>query len=150
MRALEAQAAAEVHAMARCDALAQRVADPMVSLLLGMIVEDTERHHTLLQSIIHQVREESGVAVSPSRALERTEEAPETLTSDRETVSGIRVLISNEHEAARRMRNLALEEDLLYGGLRTLLLETIARDNEKHAAILRYVLRRVEDASGRR
>ncbi len=37
----------------------------------------------------------------------------------------------------------------LNGGLYPLLLETIARDSEKHATILRYLLHRVESSAPR-
>ena len=49
--------------------------------------------------------------------------------------------------AARRcryVRHLARQESDLYHGLYSVLLETIARDIEKHAHVLRYLLRRLE------
>ena len=41
--------------------------------------------------------------------------------------------------------HIARQEPHLYDGLYSLLLETIARDSEKHATVLRYLLQRVED-----
>ncbi len=51
----------------------------------------------------------------------------------------------DEHEGARHVRHLARQEPTLCDGLYPLLLETIARDSEKHATILRYVLRHIEE-----
>ena len=42
------------------------------------------------------------------------------------------------------LRHLARQEPKLYGGLYAVLLETMARDGEKHAYMLRYLLRRLE------
>ena len=58
----------------------------------------------------------------------------------------LRGLMRDEHEAAHHLRHIAHQEPHLYGGLYSLLLlETLARDSEKHAVILRYLLTRNED-----
>jgi len=57
----------------------------------------------------------------------------------------VRDLMRNEHEGSRHLRHLARQEPSLYGGLYPLLLETIARDSEKHATILRFLLHRIEE-----
>jgi hypothetical protein len=62
-----------------------------------------------------------------------------------ETAGIVRGLIRNEHEGARHLRHLARQERARYGGLYPVLLETIARDSEKHAAMLRFLLRRIEE-----
>jgi hypothetical protein len=56
-------------------------------------------------------------------------------------------LIRDEHESARHVRHLARQEPTSYGGLCPLLLETVARDSEKHATILKFILRRIERSS---
>jgi hypothetical protein len=53
-------------------------------------------------------------------------------------------LIRDEEEGARYLRHLARQEPGLYDGLFSVLLETVARDSQKHAFMLRYLLRRVE------
>lgn len=65
--------------------------------------------------------------------------------ADGEIGASVRGLLRNEHEAARHVRHLARQEPLRYGGLYRLLLETIARDSEKHATILRYLLQLLEE-----
>jgi hypothetical protein len=58
--------------------------------------------------------------------------------------AALRALIRDEHEGARHVRHLARQEPHLYHGLYPVLLESIARDSEKHATILRYLLARSE------
>jgi hypothetical protein len=61
-----------------------------------------------------------------------------------------RALIREEHEGARYVRHLARQEPTLYDGVYALLLETIARDSEKHERLLRFLLHRFESrAHGR-
>ena len=58
MRALEAHAAASAADVATCRELANRMADPVVHLLVGMIVDDEQRHDSLLRSMIRRLEEE--------------------------------------------------------------------------------------------
>ena len=64
---------------------------------------------------------------------------------DGELATTVRALIRDEHEGARHLRHIARQELHLYDGLYAQLLEAIARDFEKHASILRYLLLRIED-----
>jgi hypothetical protein len=147
IRALEAHAAASAVDVASCRRLAQRMADPAVELLLGMILEDEQRHQSLVRSMISRLHQEEEFGASlkgdpvPSGFHLTTAEAVD------EMAVIVRGLIRNEHEGARHLRHLARQEPALYEGLYPLLLETIARDSEKHATILRYLLGRVERSS---
>ena len=61
-----------------------------------------------------------------------------------ELAAALRDLIRNEHEGARHLRHIGRQDAAVYDGLYPLLLETIARDSEKHAVILRFLLARLE------
>jgi hypothetical protein len=140
IRALEAHASAEAHDLATCEEMAARTRDPVMKMLMGLVVEDAQRHHTLLHSMVRQLQEEVDfVAGIPdeSASEQSTATAPELAVTLRE-------LIRDEHEGARHLRHIARQEPRLHDGLYPLLLETIARDSEKHATILRYLLGRVE------
>jgi hypothetical protein len=63
-----------------------------------------------------------------------------------ELATTVRTLIRDEHEGARHLRHLARQEAGARGGLYALLLETIARDSEKHATIFQFILRQIETA----
>jgi rubrerythrin len=146
IRALEAHAAASAADIATCRQLSNRMGDPVVGLLVGMIVDDEQRHDSLLRSMVRRLEEEvdfvparGAVPVPGGSMLNDTEAVTEVAAT-------VRALIRNEHEGSRHLRHLARQEPTLYGGLYPLLLETIARDSEKHATILRYLLRRIEES----
>ena len=149
IRALQAHAAASAVDVATCRQLANRLADPAVELLVGMIVEDEHRHDTLLRSMVRRLEEEvdflpaRGALPVPSGSMSTDVEAAT------EIAASVRGLMRNEHEGSRHLRHLARQEPTLYGGLYPLLLETIARDSEKHATILRYLLHRIEASAPR-
>jgi hypothetical protein len=132
IRALEAHAAAEAHDVASCQALQERVGDPAFGLLLGLIVQGEQRHQPLLRTMVERLHGEDRAAPAP-------------LHSDPTAVTSLRALIRNQHEGARYVRHLARQEPTLYEGLYATILETMARDSEKHATMLRYLLRRLED-----
>ena len=139
IRALEAHASAEERDLTDCESLAQRSHDPVARLLIEMIVDDERRHHVLLQSMVRRLQEEVDFVASPT-ALPVAPAAEEE-TDDPDLASAVRALIRDEHEGARHLRHIARQEPHVYDGLYALLLETIARDSEKHATILQFILR---------
>ena len=147
VRALEAHQAAEAADIVSCRELAQRLDDPVVDLLVGMIVEDEQRHDALLGSMIRRLHEEVDFVASPGAMPVPDGSALVPTEAGSEIAASVRGLMRNEHEGSRHLRHLARQEPALYGGLYPLLLETIARDSEKHATILRYLLHRIEDRS---
>ncbi len=134
LRALEAHAAAEAESMEAYERLADQSGDPLVALLMGLVLEDERRHHGLLERMAHN--------------LDREAAASEPVPSDGarlgEAIGATRALIREEREGARYLRHLARQEPKLCDGTYALLLETMARDSEKHEHILRFILRRLE------
>jgi rubrerythrin len=141
IRALEAHAAAEAHDSTECERLVDRTADPVLRLLLELILGDEQRHHALLQRMVRRLQEEVEFNPSPTALPVSSDDA---LPEDEAAAATVRALIRDEHEGARYLRHLARQEPKLYGGLYAVLLETMARDGEKHAYMLRYLLRRLE------
>ena len=138
IRALEAQIAAEADDAERASRLADSSGDRGVNVLLEMIVEDGRRHQELLERMVKRLRSEleftnspSALPVPGSNTFTGAEEAPATL----------RTLIRNRQEGARYLRHLAHQDPELYSGMFALLLDTFARDGEKHVHLLRYLLR---------
>jgi len=139
-RALAAQLSAEAQDLADCEDLAKRSDEPSVKLLLGVVVEDQQRHQALLESMVQRLH--GGVDTYPTPSLHPVEDlAP---LSEVELTAALRVLIRNDHEAARHLRHIGRQESAVFDGLYSMLLEAIARDAEKHAAILRFLLIRLE------
>ena len=143
IRALEAHTAAEERDIADCEQVAQRTADPVVELLTGLVAENERRNQSLIRRMIRRLQEEFDSSSSTSPASQLLP-SPEATANSEATVVGIRGLIRDEHEGARYLRHIARQESNLYGGLYAVLLEGIARDGEKHAFMLRYLLRRLE------
>ncbi len=140
LRALEAHAAAEAESMAAYERLGERSGDPLVALLMRLVLEDERRHHALLERMTRNL-EEDGLALSPAGAVAGATGDGE---AHGEAVLATRGLIREEREGARYLRHLARQEPRLYDGAYALLLETMARDGEKHEHILRFILRRLE------
>jgi rubrerythrin len=148
IRALEAHQAAEAADVASCRQVAQRLDNPVADLLVGLIVEDEQRHDALLRSMIRRLRQEVEFVAASDSAPVPTGSGLGTVEAAAEIAASVRGLMRNEHEGARHLRHLARQEPALYGGLYPLLLETIARDSEKHATILRYLLHQLEERTG--
>jgi hypothetical protein len=143
IRALEAHASAEAHDLATCEELAEHSSDQVLKLLIGLIADDERRHHSLLQSMVRRLQQEVEFVASPTALPVETTDS----LADSGLAESLRGLIRDEHEGARHLRHLARQDPHLYAGLFPLLLETIARDSEKHATIFRYLLLRIEDRS---
>ena len=146
VRALEAHVAAEAQDLADCQKLAEQTSDAVVRMLVGMIVEDERRHHSLLGLMINRLHEELEFVPSTSPLPVPSDASSTHSEGAAEMASVLRALIRDEHEGARHVRHLARQDANLYDGLYALLLETIARDSEKHATILRYLLQRTENS----
>jgi rubrerythrin len=145
IRALEAQAAATAADIDSCRRLASRSRDPVVATLVAMIVDDEQRHDALMRSMIRSLQEEVDFVSAVDAEPLQGDPAPATQEQSSEIATSVRGLIRNEHESARHLRHLGRQEPTLRDGLYPLLLETIARDAEKHATILLYLLRRIEE-----
>jgi hypothetical protein len=95
--------------------------------------------------MIRRLHEEVEFVASPDAVPVPTGSGCGPVEADTELAASVRELMRNEHEGSRHLRHLARQEPTLYGGLYPLLLETIARDSEKHATILRYLLHRIKE-----
>jgi rubrerythrin len=142
IRALEAHRAAGVHDIADYQDLAQHNARPVVKLLLGLIVEDEQQHNELLQQMLSRLQQE--VDVTPSAGATLPGPSDSELAGDDDDIARLRALIRDEEEGAPYLRHIARQEAGLHDGLFRVLLETIARDSQKHAFVLRFLLRSLE------
>jgi hypothetical protein len=115
-RAREAHIAAESHGSASCQQLAERMADSVAELLMGLIVADDQRHHSLLQLMVRRLHEEVEFSPAPTALpLPPDSTAASTLECDPELAASLHRLIRDEHEGARYLRHLGRQEPTLYG-----------------------------------
>jgi hypothetical protein len=105
------------------------------------VVQDEDRHRDLLGRIAATLRDTLDRTDSLD-ALPRSGSVagapPEAL------LMAMRALVRKERAGARKLRQLALLTNGLYGGLPKLLLETMALDSDKQERTLRFILRRLE------
>jgi hypothetical protein len=142
IRTLEAHLAAIADNAARASHLANASRDRAVNVLLDLIVEDAHRHQDMLERMIKRLKQALDGTDTPTPLP--IPQAGGVFTSAEEAVGNLRAFIRNEQEGARYLRHLGRQDPDLYGGFFALLLETIARDAEKHVHLLRYILRRTE------
>jgi rubrerythrin len=142
VRALEAQIAAEADDATRANPLANASEDHATGVLLELIAADAQRHEDLLSRMVKRLRQEEDHTESPA-ALPVPDSSAFAGAED-SAISTLRAFIRNEQEGARYLRHLAHQDPDLYDGFFALLLDTFARDAEKHVHLLRYLLRRTE------
>ncbi len=141
IRALEAHIAAASDDAARASRLADTSGDRAVNMLLELVMEDAHRHEEILERMVGRLRQELEFTETP-KALPVP--GANAFAGAEEALASLRALIRNEQEGARCLRHLARQDSELYDGFFALLLDTFARDAEKHVHLLRYVLRHAE------
>jgi rubrerythrin len=140
LRIFEAHTSGEAKHIDAYRDLAQSVADPIVSVLMDLVLEDEERHHDLFRRMTARLRDD----VEATRSAEAL---PYRAATDqgrsRDVADVVESYARDETETARTLRHLAKDARLLYGGLFGLLLDTMADDSEKHERVMRFVLSRI-------
>jgi rubrerythrin len=134
--AVERHAAGEQEALGVYAEIGRVSGDPAISLVMGLILDDEQRHHGLLRRIESSLRDALYWTHSPN-SLPDTTTPQEPIASELADV--VRVLIAEEHTGARHMRELAKREQGIGSGLHSLLMEMMAMDSEKHARLLQFV-----------
>ena len=132
---------AEATTLAQYEHLAAASGDPVVALVTRLILEDEERHHTLLKRIQASLRDVLEWTHSPQALPSGA--APSTTTSP-DLAALARGLVSEERHGAQQMRRLAESEKQVGGGLHALLLDMMAIDSDKHAHLLQFVEHRLK------
>jgi len=141
LRALEAQIAAEANDAEDASRLADTSGDRAINVLLELIVEDAQRHEELLRRMVKRLRQDLEFADSPN-AL--SVPGPSAFAGAQESEAMLRALIRSQQEGARYSRLLARQDADVHHGFFALLLDTFARDGEKHVHLLQYILRHME------
>jgi hypothetical protein len=140
--AVERHSSLEMQALGSYEHLAEASGDPVIALVMRLILEDEERHHGLLKRIASTLRDALNWTYSAD-ALPRA--TPPATPTDEDLTSLARALIDEEQTGAQALRGLAQREKGLGSGLDSLLLEMMAMDSEKHARLLQFVQRRLEN-----
>lgn len=140
VRVVEMHVKSEAEALHSYERLANENDDPTSAFVMRMILDDEERHHSLLQrmrtSLVNALTwgHDSGGLPSGLPPLEPV---------DPERIATVKQLIEEEKEHVRQARHMAHEHQRINGGLDAVLFEMMALDSEKHAFLLQFVLDRL-------
>jgi hypothetical protein len=137
LSALGAYEAASADAQEVYRHLLREDGDPLMSGLLNVALEEHRRHQQTMGRLAELVR---GVPAAPLRSGARVRSWFATPAAS----EAIRFLIREERANAQHLRHLARQEPNLGAGLFAATLETLARDDDKHEHLLRFLLRRFE------
>ena len=122
-------------------AIAAEVKDPLAAMLVSLVIEDEERHHELMRRMAARLRDD----IAGTRSDEGLRVFPVGGGGTASLAERTRAYADDEREGAKVLRELAKDTGRIYGGAFALLLETMARDSEKHELVMRFILRRLED-----
>ena len=143
---VEAHARAEESALASYHELMTASGDQTVALVMRLVLDDEEQHHTLLRRITSSMRD--ALYWTHSRdALPHTSQPAGSVSSD--LVALARDLVREERQGASKLRDLAHQEQGINAGLDALLLEMMAMDSDKHARLLEFVAQRLDTRARR-
>jgi len=134
METLERHIGDEQHAMDEYESLLRRSDNPPVRYLLGLLLEDEQRHHRILGEMLNQFRTHVYVA-------EQHPHVPwMTRTRDRETAKQVRRLRRTERADLRHL--FALRRHLKFlrrHSLDGVLVDSLILDTRKHLRYLRTI-----------
>ena len=138
--AVEGYARSQPDRLELCRHIASASCDPMIDLIMQAISDDLERHAVLLRRTVATMRCALTWTHSP-------DELPSPRLPANPINSGLLIAARAEIRAhrlrARALRNLAAGHAKINAGLNSMLLEMMALDAEKHARLLRFVVRRL-------
>jgi len=138
---IESHVTNEADHVAGYRAFAGEVKDPLVATLVSLVVEDEERHHALMRRMAARLRDD----IEMTRTADALEVFPVGGGATANLAERTRAYADDERRGAKILRDLAKDSGRMYGGAFALLLETMARDSEKHELVMRFILRRLED-----
>jgi hypothetical protein len=141
LRAFETHENAEEDAIATYKTMAT-ADDPVMALLMGLVAEDEDRHHRLIERIEQRLRDDIHWTRTPDALPSGADHSHVDATSF--SVEQVKALADAERSGVEHLRKLGREVTSLHDGLLALLLEMMALDSEKHERVLRYLAKRIE------
>jgi hypothetical protein len=125
----------EAGSIAAYERIQHACGDPAIAGVLGVILEDEQRHHAMLERVAARLQAEFNWSVT---------RVPDASVSDQTvTAAELRALEQEERNGAQALRELAYRCRDSRDGLTAVLLESMAMDSEKHAHLLGFAERRL-------
>lgn len=142
LRALESHIGAERNALSHYRQLAEGSGDPVVQLVMGIILEDEERHHALMRRLATRIQDDLYWKRS-SEALPVG--SPGNASAD--DLEELKTFILSEQSGIRELQEFSKQSEGLYQGLPSELLEMMVLDSQKHERLLRFLFHRIATAN---
>jgi len=139
---IESHATGEEEHIAGYRRLGPLSGDLVTAMLVDLVVEDEERHHGLLRGMAARLRDD--IEMTRSKTSLPAGAPPDDTSAT--LLALTRAYAEDEHKGANMLRSLATQASGLYGGVFSLLLETMARDSEKHERVMRFIVQRLGDS----
>ncbi|HUZ78425.1 MAG TPA: ferritin-like domain-containing protein [Chloroflexota bacterium] len=136
---IEADEASELAGLETYRRAAEDTSDEGVRFLMGLILEDEERHHRLLQAMAENLRKslEWTRSGNPLPDIAPKPSAVDTLAAQAERFTQL------EHQNLHDLRDLQKSVHDLESGLLDLILVTMEDDTKKHIQILEFIKKRL-------
>ncbi|MHB8618002.1 MAG: hypothetical protein ACYDAG_00265 [Chloroflexota bacterium] len=113
--------------------------DGGVGFLMGLILEDEERHHRLLGVMVHTLRQSAGQEQG-NGVVPPIDAAPEAQAKLLEQADSFRKI---EEEGLRDLEDLQRAVKRLHRSPLDLIVATMVADTKKHLDILRYITKSI-------
>jgi rubrerythrin len=115
--------------------------DALVKFLLQLIISDEEKHHSVVRSMASWLKGDLTWASADQRAANLGEITRE---EKEELLNLTSIFIKEENDTIREYKSIIDASKGYYGGLFTLLIETIVHDSQKHIKILKFLEKRLK------
>ncbi|SRR5581483_340597 len=136
---LEAQEAEERELLKEYERAAETTPDKGVRFLMGLVLEDEQRHRRLMELMTNDVRQ-SVLWLHDRPALPSVEGSDERRAALLEQTEKF---LAVERQSLAELANLQHRVSKIHSGLLEILVSSMAADNRKHVEILEYVKRQL-------
>ena len=122
-------------------AIGKEASDPLIRFLLGLIVDDEQRHHELTRRMITKLKDElawtRAEGLAP-RFYEKAEKRTHLLSS-------VESFLDAERKGIKEYQRLKKESQGMYRDVFALLYTTMIHDSHKHIGILEFLRQKLAE-----
>lgn len=138
---LETHMRAEDASLKAYQEMVDATGDSICSFVIKQILEDEEHHHRLQQQMIASLKR--GLLGTPQPGVLPGRPVPAGVDLNA-LIETTKQRIKEEQTGIHELKVLAKQDKRVYSGLFSLLMETMAKDSEKHELMLKFLLKRLE------
>lgn len=137
---LRSHIAAETGSLRAYAALAEATADPLIKEILGIVIEEEDRHHKTLEKLSATWEDDLNWTHNP-QAFHTQRVSPEQRAS---FIEDVKRFIKEEEDGIKDFQAAAKDARKGKRAMSAMMLEWMAMDGKKHVQGLQYILKRLE------